>query len=322
MVTIEGVVGDYFSHLTLAGRADKTIAHYHDYVDDFLRFATLHGVGTASPPGRITRELVTAYQLDLAGRTTTEGGRLALATRNLYASALRGVLRHGVTVLGLDLPAPDTVVMAKIGDRSTRRMESADFDALKEAIPSSSASGLRDRAILEVLFATGCRLAELCALTRRRVNLKTREVEVLGKGRKLRGTYLTADAAAWLGRYLDTRRDDSPHLFVSRQSIRRVLDPRTGLRKPVRAIYPLSPRAVQSLVARLSLRAGLPEDFSPHWFRHGRLTIVARHAGLLAAQELAGHASPQTTRRYTKITSAELKRHFDDAERKERGQGP
>ncbi|MSQ37220.1 MAG: hypothetical protein EXR61_02760 [Chloroflexi bacterium] len=323
MATIQGVVDDYFSHLTLAGRADKTIAHYHDYVDDFLRFATSHGVGAASAPRRITRELVTAYQLDLAGRTTTAGGRLALATRNLYASALRGVLRHGVTVLGLDLPAPDTVVMAKIGDRSTRRMESADFDALKDAIPKASANGLRDRAILEVLFATGCRLAELCALTRRRVDLRTREVEVLGKGRKLRGTYLTADAATWLGRYLGTRRDDSPHLFVSRQRVRRVLEPRgSGERKSVRAIYPLSPRAVQSLVARLSLRAGLPEDLSPHWFRHGRLTIVARHAGLLAAQELAGHASPQTTRRYTKITSAELKRHFDESERKERGLEP
>ena len=66
------------------------------------------------------------------------------------------------------------------------------------------------------------------------------------------------------------------------------------------------------------MRAGLPDDLSPHWFRHGRLTIIARHAGLLAAQELAGHASPNTTRRYTRITSAELKGHFDEAERKER----
>jgi len=74
-------------------------------------------------------------------------------------------------------------------------------------------------------------------------------------------------------------------------------------------------------VKRLALRAGLPDEFSPHWFRHGRLTIVARHAGLLAAQELAGHASPETTKRYTKITGSELKTHFDEADRRERRPG-
>src|SRR4029077_17401169 len=144
---------------------------------------------------------------------------------------------------------------------------------------------------------------------RRRINLKNREVEVLGKGKKARGTFLTEEAADWLQRYFNTRRDDSPYAFISSQTIRNVVVPKTGNEVPKKGVYPLSPRHVETIVSKLALRAGLPEDFSPHWFRHGRLTIMARPSGLLAAQERAGHASPQTTRRYTRITSSELKKH-------------
>ncbi len=311
---------DYLTRLALAGRSERTTGHYARALDDFLEFCERHGIEATANPSRLDRELISAYQLDLAERPSARGGRLSLPTRNQHASALRGMLRHGATVVGLTVPPPDTVVLAKIGDRGTRRMETADFDRLVEAIPAGRPNSLRDRALVEVLFATGCRLSELCQLTRRRVNLKTREVEVIGKGKKARGTFLTDSAVEWLRRYLDSRKDDSPFLFISRQSIRNVTDPKTGARKARKGIYPLSPPAVEALVGRLARKAQLPDGFSPHWFRHGRLTIVARHAGLLAAQELAGHASPATTRRYTKITSAELKRHFDESDRREHDQ--
>jgi integrase/recombinase XerD len=309
---------DYFQRLLLAGRSEHTVRKYVASIEDFERFATRHQVSETAPAYKIDRKLIGAYQLELSRRHNPDGSALALATRNVYGSALRGLLRHGVTVMGLDIPAPDTVVLAKVGDQTTRHLEVNEFKLLVEAIPKDSAHALRDRAMLEVLFATGCRLSELCGLTRRRVNLKTREVEVLGKGKKARGTFLTDEAADWLQRYLNTRRDDSPHLFISSQTVRQVLDGKTGKKVPNKSLYPLSPRHVETIVSQLALRAGLPEDFSPHWFRHGRLTIMARHSGLLAAQELAGHASPQTTRRYTRITSSELKRHFDDADRQEK----
>jgi integrase/recombinase XerD len=321
VTTLGQLVDDYFRKLTLSGRSDRTIAHYRDYIEDFCAFAGEHGISRSTRATRIDRELIQLYQVHLAERPSSRDpdGHISVASRNLFAVALRGLLRHGVTDLKLNLPAPDTVIIAKVGEKTMRRMEVEDFRALVEALPKTGKTALRDRALLEVLFATGCRLSELCSLTRRRVNLKTREVEVLGKGRKVRGTFLTEDAATWLGQYLDTRKDASPYVFVSGQTIRHVKDRKTGQKVAQKAIWPLAPRSVQAIVEKLSMRAGLPDDFSPHWFRHGRLTIVARHAGLLAAQELAGHASPNTTRRYTRITSAELKRHFDDAERKERG---
>lgn len=308
---------DYLKRLALAGRSERTTGHYARALEDFLDFCRRRGSPPTASVSTLDRALIGAYQLYVAERPNARGGRLSLPSRNQHASALRGMLRHGGSVLGLDLPPADTVVLAKIGDRGTRRMETADFDRLVEAIPAGRPNALRDRALIEVLFATGCRLSELCQLTRRRVNLKTREVEVIGKGKKARGTFLTDSALEWLRRYLESRKDDSPFLFISRQSIRQVTDPKTGERKAKKAVYPLSPQAVEALVGRLARRAQLPDGFSPHWFRHGRLTIVARHAGLLAAQELAGHASPATTRRYTKITSAELKRHFDDSDRRE-----
>ena len=321
VVTLGQLRDDYFRKLTLSGRSDRTIAHYRDYIDSFMEFAAENGVSATTRASKIDRELLQRYQVHLAERPSARDrdAHISVASRNLFAVALRGLLRHGVTDLKLELPAPDTVVIAKVGEKTMRRMEVDDFQALLDALPKTGKAALRDRAVLEVLFATGCRLSELCTLTRRRVNLKTREVEVLGKGKKVRGTFLTEEAAKWLERYLSTRKDSSPFLFVSNQSIRHVRDRKTGVKAPQKAVWPMAPRTVQALVERLSMRAGLPEDFSPHWFRHGRLTIVARHAGLLAAQELAGHASPNTTRRYTRITSSELKRHFDDAERKERG---
>jgi integrase/recombinase XerD len=309
---------DYMQRLLLAGRSEHTVRKYAASIEDFERFAAGRQVSESAPAYKIDRKLIGAYQLDLSRRHGADGRVLALSTRNVYGSALRGLLRHGVTVMGLDVPAPDTVVLAKVGDQTTRHLEIHEFKQLVDSIRVDSAHGLRDRALLEVLFATGCRLSELCGLTRRRVNLKTREVEVIGKGKKARGTFLTDEAADWLQRYLNTRRDDSPYVFISSQTIRQVLDRKTGKKVPKKSVYPLSPRHVETIVSQLALRAGLPEDFSPHWFRHGRLTIMARHSGLLAAQELAGHASPQTTRRYTRITSSELKKHFDDADKRER----
>ncbi len=101
---------------------------------------------------------------------------------------------------------------------------------------------------------------------------------MLGKGKEVRGTFLTAAAAERLGWYLATRKDSSPYVFVSRQSVRRVRDPRTGVREARKGVYRLAPRTVQALVERLGLRAGLPDDISPHWFQHGRLRIVARRS--------------------------------------------
>src|SRR5207247_8248988 len=106
--------------------------------------------------------------------------------------------------------------------------------------------------------ATGCRLSELCGLTRRRVNLKTREVEVLGKGKKVRGTFLTQRAADALAAYLATRKDSSPFVFVSRQTVRHVLDLNAGPREARTGVYQMAPRNVHAPVAHLGTREGRP----------------------------------------------------------------
>ncbi len=315
--TITELVRSYLDQLSLAGRSDRTLDHYRRAADDFIGFAERHSVPSDAPATKITQGLLTSYQLHVAERRGREGRPLSLPTRNLHAAALRGLLRHGARIFRLALPPPDIVVVAKVGDRAIRRMELSDFQRMLAAIPRGP-NAIRDRALIHVLFSTGCRVSELCGLTRRRVDLQTREVEVLGKGKKVRGTYLTPEAATALKRYLDWRKDDAPFLFISRQMVRRATDPNTGERGYRKGVFPLTSRTVHSLVAGLAKRAALPDDVSPHWLRHGRLTIIARHSGLLAAQELAGHASPQTTRRYTRITSSELKRHFDEADRREK----
>lgn len=316
-ITISELISSYLDQLALGGRSDRTVDHYRRALDDFAEYGERHATPDTASATKITRGLITGYQLHLAERRGREGRLLSLPARNLHAAAVRGLLRHAIRVFQLDVPPPDVVIVAKVGDRTIRRLEVADFHRLLEAVPKGP-NAVRDRAILHVLFATACRVSELCALTRRRVDLQTREVEVLGKGKKARGTFLTPESANALKRYLDTRRDDAPHLFISRQTVRHAVDPKTGERRSRKGAFPLTTRTVHGIVSELAKRAALPDDVSPHWFRHGRLTIIARHSGLLAAQELAGHASPQTTRRYTRITSSELKRHFDEADRREK----
>lgn len=314
---IRELVTSYLDQLALAGRSARTLDHYRRCLGDFMEYGARHTVPPDAPATKITRGLLTGYQLAVADREGRAGQALSLPARNQHAAALRGLLRHAIRLYQLAVPPPDVVVVAKVGDRTVRRMDLQDFERIVDAVPRGR-NALRDRALLNVLFATGCRVSEVCGLTRRRVDLQTREVEVLGKGKKVRGTYLTPEATAALKRYLDSRKDEAPYLFVSSQGVRRGRDPKTGERVVRKGTFPLTARSVHSIVSGLARRAALPDDVSPHWLRHGRLTIVARHAGLLAAQELAGHASPQTTRRYTRITSSELKRHFDESERRER----
>ncbi len=112
MLTLGQARDHYLQHLALAGRSPKTLAHYAAYLADFVAFGERHGCGPNAPADRLTRDVITAYQLDLAGRAGERGAPMSLATRNLYGVALRGMLRHAVNVLGMDVPAPDSVVLA------------------------------------------------------------------------------------------------------------------------------------------------------------------------------------------------------------------
>ena len=256
----------------------------------------------------VDAERLRQYRLFLARRRDPDSGRvIGAGTRNVYQVALRNFLRY-CRRRKLDAPDPDEhLQLAKERDREIRHLTRAEALRVADAVRLDEPSGLRDRAVIEMLFGTAVRVSELAAMTRRQVNLDRREAEVVGKGGKSRLVLLTEDAAHWLRRYLETRSDDATPLFVSNRK-----DDDGALRA-------LSVRQIQRTVDEAAQRAGLPFRISPHWFRHTRLTTLARHAGVETAQRIAGHSSLATTSRYLHVTDDHLRRAFDEAERKERG---
>lgn len=300
---------DFLEELEIRGRAAITARRYHDYLATFAGWLSRTN-GEAAETLRladVNPERLRQYQLFLARRRDPRDGHvIGAATRNLYHIALRNFLRYCRRRRALEAPDPDEhLQLAKERDVPIRHLRRDEARRLAEAVALDAPTGLRDRAIVEVLFGTGCRVSELVALTRRQVDVIRREAEIVGKGGRSRLLLLTEEAARWLRRYLETRPDDAPWIFLSRQR------DRDG------APRPLTPRQVQNVVERAARRAGMPIRVSPHYFRHSRLAILARRAGVEVAQRVAGHRSLNTTARYLRATNEFLRRAFDEAERAE-----
>lgn len=172
------------------------------------------------------------------------------------------------------------------------------------ALPAKDMSivGLRDRAILELLFSTGLRVSELANLPIEQVNLKQDEFTVKGKGSKHRIVFLSEPARQAVKAYLTMRVDVSPFLFVRHDRAQ------MGV-----AAAPLTSRSIQRLVDHYSRAAGITKRVTPHTLRHTYATDLLRNgADIRSVQSLLGHSSITTTQVYTHITDKELKRVYKE----------
>jgi site-specific recombinase XerD len=161
-------------------------------------------------------------------------------------------------------------------------------------------NGLRDRAILELLFSTGLRVSELVGLNRTHINLQRKEFMVRGKGQKDRPVFISQEAADWLKKYIDKRTDNLPALFISYSGKHQAVT--TGDYRRLTA------RSVQRLIARYALLAGITKHVSPHTMRHSYATdLLMNGADLRAVQAMLGHSNIATTQIYTHVTDPHLK---------------
>lgn len=300
---LASLVHDYIEDVEITGRSPLTVRRYSAYLEVFLEWLAfvVHKETSELSPADITEERLREYRLFLARRRDPDTGRpIAPGTRNLYAIALRNLLRYLIRQRRVAVPDPDdNLQLARERDVEIRHLGDEEFARLREAVELSKPNGIRDRTIIEVLFGTAVRVSELAALKIRQVDLSRREAQVIGKGGRSRLVLFTSTATRWLERYLRTRRDDDPALFV------RVARGRIG---------PLSVRQIQRVVDHASTRAGLPFRVSPHWLRHSRLTRLARYSGVQVAQRIAGHTSLATTSRYLHVSDPELREMFDKAD--------
>jgi site-specific recombinase XerD len=175
------------------------------------------------------------------------------------------------------------------------------LDQIKKLLESpctSKLSGLRDRAILELFFSTGLRIAELVSLNRNQIKIGKEndlEVVVVGKGNRSRPVYLSPRALKWLKKYLQSREDKEKALFINYKG-------------PKNADKRLSIRSIENIVKKYAIMAGLPSFTVPHTIRHSFATnLLAQGVDLREIQEFLGHKSIGTTQLYASVTNKRLR---------------
>ena len=225
-------------------------------------------------------------------------------TQNYHLIALRGFLKYLVKndIRSLE---PEKVELAKQEQRQVDFLEGADLSRILEApfkmIRQPAEPEIirkRDKAILELFFATGLRVSELCKLKIENVNLKKDEFTVRGKGSKLRVVFLSEQAKRAIEEYLKSRLDTNPFLFISHDKAAGGRDEQTGL----------TPRSVQRLVQKYAKVAGITKEVTPHTMRHSYATdLLMNGADIRSVQAMLGHASITTTQVYTHITDQQLR---------------
>lgn len=276
------------------GRSVKTIENYDRYLEKFFEYAK------TDDPKKITENLVREFRLYLNRQPGTKVGSrmepMKRKTQNYYLIALRAFLKY-LRKRGVESLSPERIELAKVAERSLDLITAQELDRLRKAPDTTTLPGLRDKAILELLFSTGLRISELCNLSIDDVDLTRDEFSVRGKGDKIRVVFLSDAAKKAVSTYLKARKDMSDALFIQYgKNAKNANDPR------------LSPRAVQRTLKQCAIKAGITRKVTPHVIRHSFATdLLQNGADLRSVQALLGHSNIATTQVYTHVTDKHLR---------------
>lgn len=274
-------------------RSQKTIANYDHYLTRLIDFAGDIKVSD------VDQEMVRKWRLWLNRLGTNTSDELQKTTQNYHLIALRSFLRF-CAKREIAALAPDKIELSRTTRKQVTFLNEDELKRLFEQPKIETLPGLRDRAILELLFSSGLRVSELVGLDREHINLKRREFMVRGKGQKDRPIFISPEAANWVEQYLNQRTDTVRPLFI-RYSGRKTVDLSGNYHR-------LTARSVQRMVARYALLAGITKHVSPHTLRHSFATdLLMNGADLRSVQALLGHSNISTTQIYTHVTDPHLK---------------
>lgn len=291
-------------------RSPKTIENYDRYLEKFLVWAKI------SDPKNVNDDLIRNFRLYLNRFQSEKGQNLKKITQNYYIIAIRCFLKY-LAKRDVKTLQAEKVEIGKTPEREVDFLENTEVERILDAAGGVSFKSLRDRAIMELLFSAGLRVSELTSINRDKLNLKSGELSVRGKGNKIRVVFISDTASASLREYLKKREDIDPALFVrdvkglakfkkknkSAVETRQCLVSTKG-NNDLR----LTPRSIQRIVKYYALKAGIVKDVHPHTLRHSFATdLLMNGADIRSVQAMLGHASINTTQIYTHVTNPHLK---------------
>ncbi len=249
---------------------------------------------------KIDEDIVRSFRLYLSHQYKNPfKGVLTRQTQSYFLVAVRSLLRYLIKQR-VKVISPEMIELGKSRDRHLKFLSPVELQRLFSIIEVNKESGIRDRAILEVLFSTGLRVSELTSLNKEQVNLDTGEFGVIGKGGKARVVFLSKNAKNWLQKYFSKRQDAYSPLFI------RYSGPKTrGLTNEANR---LSVRSIERMIDKYRKKAGLLIRIGPHVLRHSFATDLLTHgADLRSVQEMLGHKNIATTQIYTHVTNTRLR---------------
>lgn len=327
-MNLRQLVKEFLEYLEIERNVSKlTIRNYRHYLERFLSFMEN---GSLSPsvssetgsrfagktlvksvsPSDISTEKVRQYRLLLSRYVDEHGISLKRITQNYHMIALRSFFRY-LLKRDIGVISPDKIDLPKAESRSIKFLDREHVERLLNMPQVSTPEGLRDKAILEVLFSTGLRVSELVGLNRDQINLERREFGVIGKGKRARVVFLSEQAVLWLGKYIVSRQERSQPLFIRYSGKKPASQDNKG--ESLR----LTCRSVQRLVAKYVSKAKLPVKITPHGLRHSFATdLLSSGADLRAIQEMLGHKNVSTTQIYTHVTNPQLREIHDKYHRR------
>lgn len=282
------------------GLSPKSQENYARFLKRFLNWLTANKRDGIAPH-ELTAQHIRDYRLFLSRHATHSAERgLKKTTQNYYLIAVRSLLNYFADHDILSLPAAKIKLAKNKEERPIRFLTLEQLEKLYAIPDVRTPAGMRDRAILEILFSTGLRIAECVALNREQIRIapgvKDIELSVTGKGSRIRTVYLSERALAWLGKYLKTRTDEDKALFVNIRPMKDDISHR------------LTPRSIEKMIKKYALRAGLPATTTPHVMRHSFATdLLSQGVDLRTIQEFLGHKNITATQIYAHVTSKKLR---------------
>lgn len=294
-------INDFLEYLDIEkGLSNKSQETYERFLRRFSKWLEINNL-KALLPHELTEDYVRKYRVFLS-QTFNKNIKQPLkrSTQNYYLIALRNLLNYFTDRDILSLSAKKIKLgKSRLEERIIKFLTLDQIKKLLEMPEIKNITGLRDRAILESLFSTGIRVAELVNLNKEQFRIindtKDLEIVIIGKGNRPRPVYFSSRAIKWLEKYLKTRKDKEKALFINYKG------PKTASKR-------LSSRSIENIVKKYALLAGVPIFTSPHTIRHSFATdLLNQGVDLRTIQEFLGHKNIGTTQIYASVTSKKLK---------------